>query len=50
VSSAEFDDVIRVMYCTSSRELQLRFQRLMDAIASVAEIDQKVRACMPVLE
>lgn len=50
VTSAEFHDVIRVMYCTSTQELQHRFQRLMDAIASVAEIDQKVRACAPVLE
>ena len=36
--SAEYDDVIRVMYCTKTQELQLRFQRMMDAMAKVIEI------------
>ena len=36
--STEYDDVIRVMYCTKTQELQLRFQRMMDAMAKVIEI------------
>ena len=36
--SIEYDDVIRVMYCTKTQELQLRFQRTMDAMAKVMGI------------
>ena len=38
--STEYDDVIRVMYCTSTQELQLRFQRMMDAMAKTIGLDQ----------
>jgi len=43
VVSVEFDDVIRVMYCTSTQELQPRFQRLMEATASTVGIDEILR-------
>jgi hypothetical protein len=36
--SSEYDDVIRVMYCTKAEELQLRFQRMMDAMAKAIGI------------
>jgi hypothetical protein len=36
--SEEYNDVIRVMYCTSAEELQPRFQRLMDAMANTVGI------------
>jgi hypothetical protein len=38
VVSTEYDDVIRVMYCTKTQELQLRFQRMMDAMAKTIGI------------
>jgi hypothetical protein len=38
--SAEYDDVIRVMYCTRTQKLQRRFQRMMDAMAKATGIDQ----------
>ena len=47
LASAEYDDVIRVMYCTSTQELQLRFQRMMDAMARTVGIDQMLRAVVP---
>jgi len=47
LASTEYDDVIRVMYCTSAEELQLRFQRMMDAMARTAGIDQMLRAFTP---
>src|SRR5271154_4955401 len=43
VISTEYDDVIRVMYCTRTQELQPRFQRMMDAMASTVGIDQMLR-------
>jgi predicted GNAT family N-acyltransferase len=43
VISAEYDDVIRVMYCTRTQKLQPRFQRMMDAMASTVGIDQMLR-------
>jgi hypothetical protein len=42
--SAEYADVIRVMYCSSSHQLQRRFQRMMDAIASAMKMDQLLEA------
>jgi hypothetical protein len=50
VVSPEFDDLIRVMYCTSTHELQPRFQRLMDAVATTVGIDQRVFVCVPLLK
>jgi len=47
LASTEYDDVIRVMYCTSTQELQLRFQRMMDAMARTVGIDQMLRAFVP---
>ena len=41
--SAEYDDVIRVMYCTWTQKLQRRFQRMMDAMANTMGIDQMLR-------
>jgi len=43
VISTEYDDVIRVMYCTRTQKLQPRFQRMMDAMASTVGIDQMLR-------
>lgn len=40
VISNEYDDVIRVMYCTKVQELQIRFQRMMDAMAQTIGLDQ----------
>ena len=40
VASTEYDDVIRVMYCTNTRELQPRFRRMMDAMAESIGLDQ----------
>jgi Acetyltransferase (GNAT) domain len=40
LASTEYDDVIRVMYCTGTQELQPRFQRMMDAMAVTIGIDQ----------
>jgi hypothetical protein len=40
VASPEYDDVIRVMYCTSTRDLTSRFRRMMDAMAETIELDQ----------
>jgi hypothetical protein len=40
LASTEYDDVIRVMYCTGTQELQPRFQRMMDAMAETIGIDQ----------
>ena len=41
VASTEYDDVIRVMYCTNAQELQSRFRRMMDAMAETMRLDQK---------
>jgi hypothetical protein len=41
--SAEYDDVIRVMYCTKNQEIPPRFQRMMDAMAKGMGIDQMLR-------
>jgi Acetyltransferase (GNAT) domain len=41
--SAEYDDVIRVMYCTKNQTMPPRFQRLMDEMAKGMEIDQMLR-------
>jgi hypothetical protein len=43
VISTEYDDVIRVMYCTRTQKLQRRFQRMMDAMANAMGIDQMLR-------
>jgi len=42
VVSTEYDDVIRVMYCTNPQELQSRFRRMMDAMAEAIGLDQKL--------
>jgi Acetyltransferase (GNAT) domain len=44
VASTEYDDVIRVMYCTNAQELQSRFRRMMDAMAETMRLDQKIPA------
>jgi hypothetical protein len=41
--SAEYDDVIRVMYCTKNQKMPPRFQRMMDAMAKGMGIDQMLR-------
>jgi hypothetical protein len=41
--SAEYDDVIRVMYCTKNQKMPPRFQRMMDAMAEGMGIDQMLR-------
>lgn len=38
--SLEYNDVIRVMYCTNAQELQPRFRRMMDAMAEAIGLDQ----------
>jgi Acetyltransferase (GNAT) domain len=43
VVSTDYDDVIRVMYCSSSQKLQRRFQRMMDAMANAMRMDQMLR-------
>jgi hypothetical protein len=43
VISAEYNDVIRVMYCKSPQKLQHRFRRLMDAMASLMKMDHALR-------
>ena len=40
LTSTEYDDVIRVMYCARNQKLQRRFQRMMDAMAKAIGIDQ----------
>ena len=40
----EYDDVIRVIDCTKTQESQLRFQRMMDAMATPSVQNQKPRA------
>src|ERR1700739_198268 len=40
VISDEYDDVIRVMYCTKVEELPIRFPRMMDAIAHTIGLEQ----------
>jgi hypothetical protein len=42
VASTEYDDVIRVMYCTNAQQLQSRFRRMMDAMAEAIGIDQMI--------
>jgi Acetyltransferase (GNAT) domain len=42
VASAEYDDVIRVMYCTHAQQLQSRFRRMMDAMAETIGLDQMI--------
>jgi hypothetical protein len=44
VASTEYEDVIRVMYCTNTQELQLRFQRLIDAMAKAIGIGSEPRS------
>jgi hypothetical protein len=44
VDSTEYDDVIRVMYCTNAQELQPRFRRMMDAMAKTMGLDQMIPA------
>jgi hypothetical protein len=41
--STEYDDVIRVMYCTKNQKMPPRFQRMMDAMAEGMGIDQMLR-------
>jgi hypothetical protein len=41
--STEYDDVIRVMYCTRNQKMPPRFQRMMDAMAEGMGIDQMLR-------
>jgi Acetyltransferase (GNAT) domain len=41
--STEYDDMIRVMYCTRNDSMQPHFQRMMDAMAKDMGIDQMVR-------
>jgi hypothetical protein len=41
--SAEYDDVIRVMYCIKNQKMPARFQRMMDAMAKGMGIDQMLR-------
>jgi hypothetical protein len=43
VISTDYDEVIRVMYCSSPQKLQRRFQRMMDAMANVMKMDQVLR-------
>ena len=38
ITSTEYDDVIRVMYCTNTEELQYRFRSMMDAMAKTIGI------------
>ena len=40
VVSTEYDDIIRVMYCTNNHELQARFRRMMDAMAEATNLDE----------
>jgi hypothetical protein len=40
VASTEYDDVIRVMYCTNTHELQSRFRRMMDAMGETININE----------
>jgi alpha-D-ribose 1-methylphosphonate 5-triphosphate synthase subunit PhnH len=42
VVSTEYDDVIRVMYCTNAQQLQSRFRRMMDAMAETIGLDQMI--------
>ena len=44
VASNEYDDVIRVMCCTDTQQLQARFRRLMDAMAEAIQLDQMLPA------
>jgi hypothetical protein len=44
VTSAEYDDVIRVLYCNDAQDLQPRFRRMMDAMAETMGLDQMVQA------
>jgi Acetyltransferase (GNAT) domain len=44
VISAEYDDVIRVMYCAKNQAMPPRFQRMMDVMAKDMGIDQMLRA------
>jgi hypothetical protein len=44
VPSAEYDDVIRVMYCTNAQQLQSRFRRIMDVMAETIGLDQTIPA------
>jgi Acetyltransferase (GNAT) domain len=44
VPSAEYDDVIRVMYCTNAQQLQSRFRRMMDVMAETIGLDQMIPA------
>jgi hypothetical protein len=42
VISTEYDDVIRVMYCTSTHKLQFRFRRMMEAMAEAIGLDHMI--------
>jgi hypothetical protein len=41
--STEYDDMIRVMYCTRNQTMPARFQRMMDAMAKGMGIDPMLR-------
>src|ERR1700733_12429054 len=43
VISTEYNDVIRVMYCTRTQKLRPRFRRMLDARANAMGIDQMLR-------
>jgi hypothetical protein len=43
VASNEYDDMIRVMYCSDMDELQPRFRRMMEAMAEVIRLDRAVQ-------
>jgi hypothetical protein len=40
IASTDYDDVIRVMYCISTLDLQPRFRRMMDVMAETIGVDQ----------
>jgi len=42
VASIEYDDVIRVMCCTDTQQLQPRFRRMMDVMAEAIQLEQMV--------
>jgi hypothetical protein len=47
VVSADYDDVIRVMFCSNAQTLQRRFRRMMEAMANVMGMDQMLRISVP---
>ena len=40
MTSTDYNDVIRVMYCARNQKLQPRFQRMLDAMAKTIGVDQ----------